>query len=173
MYWWIHYGVGNWTHGGNVSQAGVMSSFHRSSRGKHRHPSFALERSQDILYYSVQALNDKSNRFSFYWIVDGCGYYQNIQLYADLFDDEWKHAESWQVPFHSGLRSWIHRKSNRINNIKEPPLSPARMCKAAGSNITWSENTRPRAYSFVGYQAVRHWADLSTDGAPKSESRAA
>jgi metallo-beta-lactamase family protein len=137
-------------------------------------PSFALERSQDLLYYLSQALNEKKIK-PIQVLLDSPMAVDITKIFSrhmELFDDDMKALlKAGKSPFtFDGLKCITSiDDSKAINHIKEPAviLSGAGMCNGGRikyhliSNITRSEST----ILFVGYQAVDTLGRLITEGA--------
>ena len=137
-------------------------------------PSFALERSQDILYYLSQALDAKKIK-PIQVLLDSPMAVDITEIFCrhiDLFDDEMKGLlTQGKSPFSfSGLKCMTSiDDSKAINNLKEPAIiiSGSGMCTGGRikyhliSNITRPEST----ILFVGYQAVDTLGRQITDGA--------
>ena len=137
-------------------------------------PSFALERSQDLLYYLSQALNEKKIK-PIQVLLDSpmaVDITKIFSCYADLFDEDMKALlKAGKSPFSfEGLKCMTSiEESKSINNIKEPCIiiSGAGMCNGGRikyhliQNITRTEST----ILFVGYQAMDTLGRLITDGA--------
>jgi metallo-beta-lactamase family protein len=137
-------------------------------------PSFALERSQDILYFLSQALTAKKIK-PIQVLLDSPMAVDITKIFSrhiDLFDDEMKQLlKEQKSPFaFSGLKSVSSvEDSKAINNLKEPAIiiSGSGMCTGGRikyhliSNITRPEST----ILFVGYQAIDTLGRQITDGA--------
>jgi len=137
-------------------------------------PSFALERSQDILYYLNQAL-DANKIKPIQVLLDSPMAVDITEIFCrhiDLFDNEMKRLlTQGKSPFSfSGLKCMTSiDDSKAINNLKEPTIiiSGSGMCTGGRikyhliSNITRPEST----ILFVGYQAVDTLGRQITDGA--------
>ena len=136
-------------------------------------PSFALERSQDILYYLSQALDAKKIK-PIQVLLDSPMAVDITKIFSrhiDLFDDEMKQLlKQGKSPFSfPGLKCMTSiEDSKAINNLKEPAIiiAGAGMCNGGRikyhliSNITRPEST----ILFVGYQAVDTLGRQITDG---------
>ena len=137
-------------------------------------PSFALERSQDILYYVNQALDAKKIK-PIQVLLDSPMAVDITKIFSrhiDLFDEEMKGLlKQGKSPFSfSGLKCMTSvEDSKTINKLTEPSIiiSGAGMCNGGRikyhliSNITRPEST----ILFVGYQAVDTLGRQITDGA--------
>ena len=137
-------------------------------------PSFALERSQDILFYLSQALDTKKIK-PIQVLLDSPMAIDITQIFCrhiDLFDEEMKELlTQGKSPFSfSGLKCMTSiDDSKAINDLKEPAIiiSGSGMCTGGRikyhliSNITRPEST----ILFVGYQAVDTLGRQITDGA--------
>jgi metallo-beta-lactamase family protein len=137
-------------------------------------PSFALERSQDILYYLNLALNENKIK-PIQVFLDSPMAVDITKVFSrhiDLFDEDMQALlKQGKSPFtFSGLKCMNSiEDSQSINNVKEPSviISGAGMCNGGRikyhliSNITRPEST----ILFVGYQAVDTLGRLITDGA--------
>ena len=137
-------------------------------------PSFALERSQDILYYLSLALDAKKIK-PIQVLLDSPMAVDITNIFcrhADLFDDEMKALlKADKSPFSfAGLKCMTSiEDSKSINNIKEPSIiiSGAGMCNGGRIKYHLIQNiTRPEStILFVGYQAVDTLGRQITDGA--------
>ena len=137
-------------------------------------PSFALERSQDILFYLSQALDTKQIK-PIQVLLDSPMAIDITKIFCrhiDLFDEEMKGLlTQGKSPFSfSGLKCMTSiDDSKAINELKEPAIiiSGSGMCTGGRikyhliSNITRPEST----ILFVGYQAVDTLGRQITDGA--------
>jgi metallo-beta-lactamase family protein len=137
-------------------------------------PSFALERSQDILYYLNLALDAKKIQ-PIQVFLDSPMAVDITKIFSrhiDLFDEEMQALlKQGKSPFaFSGLKCMTSiEDSKAINDIKEPSIiiSGAGMCNGGRikyhlvSNITRPEST----ILFVGYQAADTLGRQITDGA--------
>ena len=136
-------------------------------------PSFALERSQDILYYLSQALNEQKIK-PIQVLLDSpmaVDITKIFSTHADLFDDDMKALlKQGKSPFSfAGLKCMTTiEESKSINNIKEPSIiiSGAGMCNGGRIKYHLIQNiTRPEStVLFVGYQAVDTLGRIITDG---------
>ena len=137
-------------------------------------PSFALERSQDVLYYLSQALDAKKIK-PIQVLLDSpmaCDITKIFSRHADLFDEEMKWLlTQGKSPFSfSGLKCMTSiEDSKAINNLKEPSIIIAGSGMCNGGRIKYhliSNITRPEStILFVGYQAVDTLGRQITDGA--------
>jgi metallo-beta-lactamase family protein len=137
-------------------------------------PSFALERSQDLLYYLSQALTEKKIK-PIQVLLDSPMAVNITQIFTrhiDLFDDDMKALlNAGKSPFSfAGLKCVTSiEDSKSINNIKEPCIiiSGAGMCNGGRIKYHLIQNiTRPEStILFVGYQAVDTLGRQITDGA--------
>ena len=137
-------------------------------------PSFALERSQDLLYYLSLALSTKKIK-PIQVLLDSPMAVDITNIFCrhiDLFDDEMKALlKQDKSPFSfPGLRCLTSiEDSKSINHLKEPAIiiSGAGMCNGGRikyhliSNITRPEST----IQFVGYQAADTLGRQITEGA--------
>ncbi|MGA7843017.1 MAG: MBL fold metallo-hydrolase, partial [Dehalococcoidales bacterium] len=137
-------------------------------------PSFALERSQDILYYLSMALSQNKIK-PIQVLLDSPMAVDITNIFCkhmDLFDDDMKALlKSGKSPFSfPGLKCMTSiEDSKSINNIKEPSIiiSGAGMCNGGRIKYHLIQNiTRPEStILFVGYQAVDTLGRQITDGA--------
>ena len=137
-------------------------------------PSFALERSQDLLYYLSLALTAKKIK-PIQVLLDSPMAVDITNIFcrhADLFDDDMKSLLiQGKSPFSfSGLKCVTSiEDSKAINNLKEPSIiiSGAGMCNGGRIKYHLVQNiTRPEStILFVGYQAVDTLGRQITDGA--------
>jgi len=137
-------------------------------------PSFALERSQDILYYLSMALSQNKIK-PIQVLLDSPMAVDITKIfghYTDLFDDDMKALlKSGKSPFSfPGLKCMTSiEDSKSINNIKEPSviISGAGMCNGGRIKYHLIQNiTRPEStILFVGYQAVDTLGRQISDGA--------
>lgn len=137
-------------------------------------PSFALERSQDILYYLNLALDAKKIK-PIQVFLDSPMAVEITKVFdrhIDLFDEEMQDLlKQGKSPFKfSGLKCMTTiEDSKAINNIKEPSIiiSGAGMCNGGRIKYHLIENiTRPEStILFVGYQAEDTLGRQITDGA--------
>ena len=137
-------------------------------------PSFALERSQDLLYYLSLAIDAKKIK-PIQVFLDSPMAVEITKVFSrhiDLFDEEMQALlKQGKSPFSfSGLKCMTSiEDSKAINNVKEPSIiiAGAGMCNGGRikyhliSNITRPEST----ILFVGYQAVDTLGRQITDGA--------
>jgi metallo-beta-lactamase family protein len=137
-------------------------------------PSFALERSQDLLYYLSLALT--ANKIKPIQVLLDSPMAVNITnifcKHMDLFDDDMQALlKAGKSPFSfAGLKCMTSiEDSKSINNIKEPSIiiSGAGMCNGGRIKYHLIQNiTRPEStILFVGYQAVDTLGRQITDGA--------
>ncbi|HJX35722.1 MAG TPA: MBL fold metallo-hydrolase, partial [Dehalococcoidales bacterium] len=137
-------------------------------------PSFALERSQDLLYYLSLALT--ANKIKPIQVLLDSPMAVDITnifcKHMDLFDDDMKALlKAGKSPFSfAGLKCMTSvEDSKSINNIKEPSIiiSGAGMCNGGRIKYHLIQNiTRPEStILFVGYQAVETLGRHITDGA--------
>ena len=137
-------------------------------------PSFALERSQDLLYYLSLALT--ANKIKPIQVLLDSPMAVDITnifcRHIDLFDDDMKALlQQGKSPFaFAGLKCMTSiEDSKSINNIKEPCIiiSGAGMCNGGRIKYHLIQNiTRPEStILFVGYQAVDTLGRQITDGA--------
>ena len=137
-------------------------------------PSFALERSQDILYYLSLAINSKKIK-PIQVLLDSPMAVDITNIFnrhIDLFDDDMKALlKKGKSPFaFAGLKCMTSiEDSKAINNLTEPAIIIAGAGMCSGGRIKYhliSNITRPEStILFVGYQAVDTLGRHITDGA--------
>ena len=137
-------------------------------------PSFALERSQDLLYYLSLALTAKKIK-PIQVLLDSPMAVDITNIFCrhiDLFDDDMKALlKQGKSPFSfSGLKCMTSvEDSKAINNLKDPAIIIAGAGMCSGGRIKYhliSNITRPEStILFVGYQAVDTLGRQITDGA--------
>ena len=137
-------------------------------------PSFALERSQDVLYYLSRALDAKKIK-PIQVLLDSpmaCDITKIFSRHADFFDAEMKGLlTQGKSPFSfSGLKCMTSiEDSKAINKLKEPSIIIAGSGMCNGGRIKYhliSNITRPEStILFVGYQATDTLGRQITDGA--------
>jgi metallo-beta-lactamase family protein len=153
--------------------AGVINST-RKAGGNIIVPSFALERSQELLYYINEMLVEKMIRPLRIFLDSPMAskITEVFQKYSSMYCDEMtEYIKKYNSPFKlPGLElAGTHEQSKAINNIKKPimVIAGSGMCNGGRikyhlvSNISRSEST----IMFVGYQAEGTLGRQIVDGA--------
>ena len=137
-------------------------------------PSFALERSQEILYYLNMALNSKLIKPITVYLDSPMAVDINkiFERHIDLFDEDMRRLiQQDKSPFSFPGLKLVNsaEQSKEINNLKEPSIiiAGSGMCNGGRikyhliSNISRADST----ILFVGYQAIGTLGRTIVDGA--------